>query len=145
LGTIEKLRLRYSDRVDFYLIYTREAHPGEGAAMDATDSGSVCIPPAKTLHERMAAASELRRRADVRLTFLADSMDDAVTEAYSAFPDRIYLIDRAGVVAHKGGRGPHGFDPGSLETAIVLTLIDEDTARELAPAAVTGLRSSGRP
>lgn len=145
MGTLEKVRQRYSDRVDFYLIYTREAHPDDGSSMESMDPESACVPPARTLEERCDAAEELCRRADVRMTILADTMDDAVTEAYSAFPDRIYLIDRSGIVAHKGGRGPHGFDAGSLETAIVLALIEEDAALEAAGSAVTGGRSFQRP
>ena len=43
---------------------------------------------------------------------------DRVGHAYSGMPDRLYLIDKSGRVAYKGGRGPFGFKPGELEHAI---------------------------
>jgi hypothetical protein len=44
-------------------------------------------------------------------------------------PDRLYLLDRGGRVAYKGGRGPMGFKPGELEQSIVMLLLDQDGAR----------------
>ncbi len=49
---------------------------------------------------------------------LVDNIDDAVNEAYQAWPDRMYLIGRDGRVAYHGGRGPWGFLPDELEAAI---------------------------
>ena len=40
-------------------------------------------------------------------------------------PDRMYVIDSAGRVAYKGGRGPFGFKPGEMEQALVMLLMDE--------------------
>ncbi len=52
-------------------------------------------------------------------------MDDRVGHAYSGMPDRLYLIDRGGRVAYKGGRGPFGFKSGELEQALVMLLLDQ--------------------
>jgi hypothetical protein len=67
-------------------------------------------------------------RAGVPL--LVDGIRDEVGHAYSGMPDRLYLIDRSGKVAYKGGRGPFGFKPAELEQAIVLLLLDGHTTRE---------------
>ena len=48
---------------------------------------------------------------------------------YSGYPDRLYLIDSAGKVAYKGGRGPFGFIPGELEQSIAMLLVDESRAK----------------
>jgi cytochrome oxidase Cu insertion factor (SCO1/SenC/PrrC family) len=53
---------------------------------------------------------------------LIDDLDDAVSTAYAAWPDRLYLIDRDGRIAYHGGRGPFGFDPEELEQAILRQL-----------------------
>jgi hypothetical protein len=45
-------------------------------------------------------------------------------------PDRLYLIDRTGRVAYKGGRGPFGFKPPELGQAIAMLLLEEHLARE---------------
>jgi hypothetical protein len=49
---------------------------------------------------------------------LVDELDDAVSIAYAAWPDRLYLVDIDGRIAYHGGRGPFGFDPDGLEEAI---------------------------
>ena len=56
---------------------------------------------------------------------MVDEINDKVGEAYSGFPDRMYLIDREGKVAYKGGRGPFGMQPGEFEQSLVMLLADE--------------------
>jgi hypothetical protein len=63
------------------------------------------------------------------MPLLVDGMDDKVGKAYSGMPDRLYLIDREGRVAYKGGRGPFGFKPGELEQAILMLLLDDPGMR----------------
>jgi alkylhydroperoxidase family enzyme len=55
-------------------------------------------------------------------------MEDHVGHLYSGMPDRLYLIDRDGRVAYKGGRGPFGFKVGELEQSLVMMLLDEAEA-----------------
>ena len=59
------------------------------------------------------------------MPLLVDSIDDRVGKSYSGFPDRLYLIDREGKVAYKGGRGPFGYRPRELEQTLVMLLLDE--------------------
>ena len=49
---------------------------------------------------------------------LVDEMDDAVSRAYCAVPERLYLIGTDGCVAYKGGTGPMFFRPAEWEEAI---------------------------
>lgn len=55
---------------------------------------------------------------------LVDDMDDAVSEAFAAWPERIYVVGRDGRVAFAGGPGPWGFDPDAAESALE-RLLDE--------------------
>jgi hypothetical protein len=59
------------------------------------------------------------------MPLLVDAVNDRVGHAYSAMPDRLYVIDRHGKVAYKGGRGPWGFKPGEMEQALILLLTEE--------------------
>ena len=45
-------------------------------------------------------------------------------------PGRFYLIDKAGKVAFKNGRGPYGFKPAELEQSLILLLQQEGAGRE---------------
>ena len=57
-------------------------------------------------------------RLQTRIPTLLDDVDDAVGSAYGGWPDRLYLIDRAGRVAFQGDVGPFGFRPEELARAI---------------------------
>lgn len=75
--------------------------------------------------ERAGAAGRLCSLLKTRLPVLVDGLENEVSEAYAAFPERLYVIDTNGRVVFKGGRGPVGFDPHELDTAILLTLLSE--------------------
>ena len=65
----------------------------------------------------------------MQVPLIVDGIDNRVGEAYSGFPDRLYLIDTDGKVAYKGGRGPFGFIPQELEQALLLLLLDDSLKR----------------
>ncbi len=54
----------------------------------------------------------------MRIPALIDGFDNRVEQAYTGWPDRLYLIDRDGRVAFKSAAGPFGFHPADLEAAI---------------------------
>jgi hypothetical protein len=45
---------------------------------------------------------------------LVDTMDNRSERAYTAWPDRIYVVDREGNIAYKSEAGPFGFKPDLL-------------------------------
>jgi hypothetical protein len=59
------------------------------------------------------------------MPMVVDEMDDRVGHAYSAMPDRLYIVDRSGRVAYKAGRGPSGFKPEEMEQALMMLLMDD--------------------
>lgn len=79
----------------------------------------------KTAAERTQAAVQCCDSLKMALPLLVDDIDDTVGRAYSGFPDRLYLIDRKGHVAYKGGRGPFGYKPRELEQSLIMLLLDE--------------------
>ena len=58
------------------------------------------------------------------MPLLVDEIHDPVGNAYSGMPARLYVIDPAGKVAYKGGRGPFGFKSGELEQALLMLMLD---------------------
>ena len=66
----------------------------------------------------MEVASACSLRLDISIPTLLDEMSNEVDEAYSALPDRLYLIDDEGIIAYRSGRGPMGFRPHEFEEAI---------------------------
>jgi alkylhydroperoxidase family enzyme len=112
--------------VQFLGIYVREAHPTDGWRMKSNDRVGISIAQPRSAGERTGVAGKCCQTLKMTLPLLVDEMDDAVGHAYSGMPDRLYVIDRDGRVAYKGGRGPFGFSVAEMEQALILTLLDQD-------------------
>ena len=80
-----------------------------------------------TIEERRAAAGECEASLQYGIKTYVDEMDDRVNKAYAAWPTRLYLIDKEGIVAYAGGPGPFGFKPGEFRTALQTHLGKETT------------------
>ena len=104
---------QYSNRVEFLMIYIREAHPTDGWYMGKHD---VSDPTTIEERRRVAGTCDDAMRHGIR-TYV-DGMDDAVMKTYAAWPDRLYLVGLDGCVAYAGGVGPWGFRPARLGKAI---------------------------
>lgn len=126
-GNIEKLYERYRDRAKFYLVYVREAHPSDGWWMINNQRAGIDVAQPQDNAERREVAATCQRHLELELPMLVDSTDDTVGSRYSGMPNRLYLIDREGLVAFKSGRGPFGFKPRQLEQALLLLLASEKT------------------
>jgi hypothetical protein len=123
------LKKRYGEQVEFLGVYVREAHPTDGWRMASNDRAGVAVAQPKGLDQRAEVAAQCSLALKMTIPLVVDEMDDRVGHAYSGMPDRLYLLDRAGRVVYKGGRGPFGFKPGELDQAIALLLLDEALAK----------------
>jgi len=54
-------------------------------------------------------------RLALTMPVLLDGMDNAVSRAYNAWPERLYVISPEGRVVYQGSKGPYGFKPEELE------------------------------
>ncbi len=126
--SLHDLYREYDDRVQFLMIYIREAHPvdgwwfGEGLmgkmVKRFTPQVSTDTYDPKTLEERRAVAGQCEDALQYGIRTYVDDMDDAVSKAYAARPTRIYLVGHDGRVVYAGGLGPFGFKPNELKAAI---------------------------
>ena len=55
---------------------------------------------------------------DLSIPAIIDDMDDTVRAAYRGMPDRLYIVDKEGKIAYRGGKGPYGFKPLEMEEAL---------------------------
>jgi hypothetical protein len=124
------LHRRYGGRAEFLAIYVREAHPIDGWREPGNDRVGISIKQPRDLKERHAVAQRCSGTLEISMPLLVDGLYDVVGHTYSGMPDRMYVIDRDGRVAYKGGRGPFGFKPRDLEQALIMLLMDEPPATE---------------
>ncbi len=113
-------------------MYVREAHASDGAASIGNARAGIEVRQPRSAAERSSVAETCCGVLKITMPLLVDTIDDRVGHAYSAMPDRLYLVDRDGKVAYQGGRGPFGYKPGELEQAVIMTLLEEASAQRSA-------------
>lgn len=68
--------------------------------------------------ERMEVARTCYSELGISFPAVVDNMDNKVEEAYAAWPDRLYVVDKRGRIVYKGGKGPQGFKPLEMGKAL---------------------------
>lgn len=121
-GRLESIYQQYRDRVDFYIVYIREAHPADEWQAEANVPDGVVFDQPTTAGERETVAEACSLGLPVTIPMLVDTMADDANLAYGAFPERLYLVDGDGRIAYRGGPGPFEFDPDEWEAAIAAHL-----------------------
>jgi hypothetical protein len=86
--------------------------------MQSNVKDNVLFATPKTMEERSAVAGSCVRKLGIKFPAVIDNIDNKTEQAYTGWPDRLYLIDREGKVAFKSKPGPFGFHPDQLEAAI---------------------------
>lgn len=115
MSALVRLHERFGDRVQFFVVYIREAHPTDSARPDRETN----VASPRSLEERAEVATTCSAELALgAIPLLIDGMDDATERAYSAWPDRLFLVDATGALAFCGAPGPRGFVPAELEAAI---------------------------
>ncbi len=116
---------RHKADATFVLVYVREAHPTDGWAMASNAKVGVEVKQPTTYAERVTVCGRFTDKLKPEFPVLVDEIDDRTGHAYSAMPGRMYVIDTAGKVAYKSGRGPFGFLAGEMEQALAMMLLEE--------------------
>jgi hypothetical protein len=118
LGALHELWERTRDRVEFFVVYIREAHPEDGWVLAENRREAIAVRDPASDAERAVVAEACATRLAIRMPVLLDGADDRVALAYGGWPDRLYLVGRDGTIAYQGGEGPFGFLPEELDAAI---------------------------
>jgi Iodothyronine deiodinase len=90
----------YRGKVAFYAVYILEAHPSDVWQMESNIRDSIVFLSPKNAGERSDLAQSCVRRLGLRFPAVVDTMDNRTEQAYTGWPDRIYLIDRDGKIAY---------------------------------------------
>lgn len=118
MGALHDLFDRFRDRVAFFVVYIKEAHPEDGWVVTHNREEGIAVNDPTSGDERAEVAEACAVHGAIRIPILVDSMDNTVASAYGGWPDRLYLIGLDGKVAFQGEMGPFGFLPDRLEAAI---------------------------
>lgn len=101
------------------MVYITEAHPSDIWQMQSNIKDNVVFANPKSEEERAFVAGACVRRLGIKPPAVLDVFGNATENAYTAWPDRLYLIDSTGHVAYKSLPGPFGFKATELRAALM--------------------------
>jgi len=100
----------YGDIAEVRIVYINEAHASDSSwPVDYAEEKG--ITEHDNYGERCSTADMLLADKSITIPTVIDSMDNAVNEAYSAWPDRAFIVRTDGRLAVASGQGPWGFAP----------------------------------
>lgn len=101
------------------MVYITEAHPSDVWQMQSNIKDSVVFASPKNEDERAYVAGACVRKLGIKLPAVLDEFGNSTEQAYTGWPDRLYLIDTQGRLVYKSKPGPFGFEPDQLRSALV--------------------------
>eukprot|EP00484_Ammonia_sp_Unknown_P030907 CAMPEP_0197024842 /NCGR_PEP_ID=MMETSP1384-20130603/5325_1 /TAXON_ID=29189 /ORGANISM="Ammonia sp." /LENGTH=135 /DNA_ID=CAMNT_0042453299 /DNA_START=184 /DNA_END=591 /DNA_ORIENTATION=- len=124
LAKYYQLYSKYHAICNFVVIYIQEAH-----AVDEwkDDENKVELLQHQSMQDKIKACEQLIEiwKAEVegvdkaidegKLKIVCDEFDGRVEQAFNAYPERLYILDKDNKVALKGGYGPYYFDVDDVE------------------------------
>jgi type I thyroxine 5'-deiodinase len=100
------------------VVYILEAHAVDAWQDEDNQKEKISVASPTTLAERCAVEGACATKLALRIPAIIDDLENSTEEAYTAWPDRLYLIDREGRVVYKSKPGPFGFKPAEVEVAL---------------------------
>jgi len=116
---MERMYQEYKDIAEFRIVYISEAHAIDDARPNpfAELKG---IYEHKDYGQRCSTAEMMMQEENITIPCIIDDMDNNVSVAYKALPDRLYVVRKDGRLAIAGERGPWGLRPALEETWVWL-------------------------
>ena len=87
--SVQQLYDEFGDRVEFIMLYVREAHPGENFTQSVT------------MKEKLEYARALKKFYDIQWTVAADNIDGDLHRALDPKPNSAYLINSKGTIVFR--------------------------------------------
>jgi len=99
-------------------VYIQEAHALDAWQDDDNLKAHIFQRTERSLSERCSVAGTCVTKLGIEFPALVDDLANTTERAYTAWPDRLYVIDRDGRVAYKSKPGPYGFKPQEVSQTL---------------------------
>jgi type I thyroxine 5'-deiodinase len=100
------------------VVYITEAHPSDVWQMESNIKEKVVLASPRSEDERASVAGTCVRELGIEIPAALDEFGNSTEANYTAWPDRIYVIDRDGRITYKSNPGPFGFKSEQLRAAL---------------------------
>jgi hypothetical protein len=109
--------------------------------MKSNVKDDVCYAQPKNLEQRVAIANDFIKRYSYPVPFGIDDMSNAANDAYSAWPERLYIVDESGHIAYRGGMGPFNYNPAEARAWLAARYGEVAPPKPVAAASVPSAAS----
>ncbi len=103
------------------MVYITEAHPSDVWQMESNLKDRVVFASPRTEDERASLAGTCVRKLGIKIPAVLDEFGNSTETTYTAWPDRLYVIDDHGRITYKSKPGPFGFKADELKAALQKT------------------------
>ena len=86
--------------------------------MESNIKDRIVFASPKNEEERAVIAGACVRKLGIKFPAVLDEFGNSTEQAYSGWPDRIYLVDQNRRIAYKSRPGPFGFKAEELAAAL---------------------------
>jgi len=86
--------------------------------MESNVKDKVVFASPRDEQERTLIAGTCVRKLGIEIPAVIDQFGNSTEQAYTGWPDRLYLINALGRIAYKSKPGPFGFKSDQLQGAI---------------------------
>ena len=100
------------------MVYILEAHPTDVWQTQSNVRDKVLFANPKSEDERALVAGACVRKLGIKFPAVLDEFGNSAEQAYTGWPDRIYLVGGDRRILYKSKPGPFGFKPEELRTAL---------------------------
>jgi type I thyroxine 5'-deiodinase len=100
-------------------VYIREAHPTDAWQLEVNEREGVLFASPRDQSEKAGVARTCVRKLSIEIPALVDDFAGTTEIAYTAWPDRLYVVDKDGRIAYKARPGPFGFKPHEVEESLM--------------------------
>ena len=100
------------------MVYIREAHASDVWQDPDNLEDHVVFASPKSFDDRRRMGEMCVVKLGIKFPAVIDTFDNQTERAYTAWPDRLYVIDQNGRVTFKSAPGPFGFRPRGVADAL---------------------------
>ena len=116
------------------MVYIEEAHPIDAWQDDDNVKAKIFLHSTCTQKERCDVATTCLVKLGIEYPAIVDDTANTTERAYTAWPDRLYVIDRDGRVAYKSKPGPFGFHTEDVARTLEKLLPESQAPTKAAPS-----------
>ena len=117
-SVLNSLYPRFGKQVTFVLVYIKEAHGTGNWQSTINTREGIDLPLATTRAEKEAAAALCVRKLHIPYQAVVDTFDGQTEKVYAAWPSRVYLVDRNGIIRFQTRLSELEFNSDALAEAL---------------------------